>query len=81
MTLHQNIHPNYRNGKAASWSKITANFASSKLGACVTLCFEDQDREEATICIHYAEVQYAQEFVDMLKIAILSLPAIVGEDA
>lgn len=80
MTIHQNIHPSYAGSKARKWEKIAASFYDSKSGSCVVLTLEDHAGEGASICIHYTEAEHAQEFVDKLKTAILSLPEIVKEE-
>ena len=74
MTIHQNIHPSYDGNKPRKWEKITASFNDSTSGACVILKLEDQGSDEATICLHYSGPEYAHEFVDKLKAAVLALP-------
>lgn len=74
MTLHLNIHPSYTVEKPRKWIEVKASFRDSKSGACVLLTLEDAVGEEAVIVLHYGDAEYAQEFVDKLKIAALALP-------
>lgn len=78
MLLNQNVHPSYvEPDKERKWESVSATFGGSGKGDCVSLIFTDQDGERFDIAIHYADDP--QGLVDKLKIAVLSLPAIVKE--
>lgn len=81
MTLHQNIHPSYSLGAPRKWKSVKAQFNGEKVGDCVVLTLADHNEDDVIIFLHYGEKENGQEFVDKLKTAVLSLPAIVGKEA
>lgn len=80
MTLYQNIHPGYpKVGILRKWETCKVQIHGKNLGDAVTFELIDSIGDTFTMVIHYGEDP--QGLIDRMKIAVLSLPAIVREDA
>ena len=74
MSMSINLHPNTK------WNRVSAVFYGKGQGECVDILLHGENGDSADLALHFGHFEYAQEFVDKLKIAILSLPVIVGKE-